>query len=383
MSQQIGVRLLLGDGRLYDTNTHAAEVNVKDFYTQRQRAYYDCGVRKIEATQGAEIILRGTYKSDGVLSWTAPSALFKPDRDSLLGDIVAQGGRRHIVLYGPPGTAKTTTAVRAALAISEKPPVVVTFKAEDSASGLWGHYMPSGETSWTWHDNPLLTAWREGRVAVLNEIDHASEDVSNLMHNFLDDPEVAEVTLPTGETVRPQPGFFAIATMNGQPSDLNAAVRSRLRCRIPVMLPCAEQLAELPPDIAVACSKLYATATDKMAGPQVDYRTMVAFADMRADYGDAAKAAFYATGEIELSLAILEATVVAKSETTPEQWAAYNERQAAKGAPVEAAAVEAAQPKASGARGAAMARRWADPAQREAMSARIREGMAARRAAKS
>lgn len=160
----------------------------------------------------------------------------------------------HVLLFGPRGVAKTTTAVEAA-----RPGQVVfqtTFTAEASAAQYLGHFVPKGN-EFVWHKGPFQRAWEEGGLLVINEIDHASEDVSNLLHALLDGGLGAYLTLPTGETIHPAPGFRTIATMNGIPSDLHHAVLDRFSTRIPVTMPSEGQLASLPPAVAETCRMLY------------------------------------------------------------------------------------------------------------------------------
>lgn len=146
----------------------------------------------------------------------------------------------NVVLYGPPGTGKT-------LAASKRDKVYsVTVTMETPAAELRGHYLPRGD-SFEWHDGPAIRAWREGARLVLNEIDQASGDAATFLHAILDDPDVARLTLPTGETVRPARGFHVVATTNAAdlPLVLPEALLDRFAARIHVDAPHPQALSAL------------------------------------------------------------------------------------------------------------------------------------------
>lgn len=159
-----------------------------------------------------------------------------------LDGVLASG--QNILLFGPPGTGKTRIATSSSS-------YSITLTEETPAAELRGHYIPDG-TRFKWHDGPGMRAWREGARVVLNEIDKASGDALVFLHALLDDPEVARLTLPTGETVRPAPGFQAIATMNGTPDDLSPALLDRLSVRVHITEPHPAALAKLAPELANA-----------------------------------------------------------------------------------------------------------------------------------
>lgn len=149
------------------------------------------------------------------------------------------------LLYGPPGTGKTTAAIRMG-----QPEKVfnVTLTEETPAAELRGHYVPvKGE--FVWRDGVIASAWRTGSRLVLNEIDHGSGDVLTLLMVALDDPEVAMLSLPTGETIRPEPGYHVVATMNGEPGDLPPAVHDRFPITRRIGEPHPDAVKSLPSDL--------------------------------------------------------------------------------------------------------------------------------------
>src|SRR5207244_1607050 len=113
---------------------------------------------------------------------------------------------------------------------------------------LRGHFIPKGQ-EFIWMDGPALTAFRLGSRLVLNEIDKASGDALTFCHALLDDPGIARITLPTGETVIPHEDFHVIATMNGEPEDLPDALRDRFAVRIHIDKLHPEAVEALPKDL--------------------------------------------------------------------------------------------------------------------------------------
>ncbi len=202
--------------------------------------------------------------------------------DVLLATAEPEGGN-HVLLYGPRGTGKTTSAARARfLSPDETPQPVysITLTSEQSAASLWGHWMPKGD-QFVWNDGPMLRAWKEGALLVINEIDHASEDVQNVLHVLLDDPEVAQFTLPTGETVRPGKGFRCIATMNGFPEDIAEPVLDRFSLTVDVDRPSTEMIEALPEDLREEARWQYKHVDDERGEPAVTYRQLEMFASLR------------------------------------------------------------------------------------------------------
>jgi MoxR-like ATPase len=159
-------------------------------------------------------------------------------------------GRFPVVLWGVPGTGKTTAAVRMNVLPGQKV-FNVTLTEDTPAAELRGHYVPRRGT-FVWRDGPGVAAWRAGARLVLNEIDRAGGDLLTLLMAILDEREAAMLTLPTGEDVRPAPGFSVVATMNGDPgTDLRPALRDRFTdIEVDAIHP--DALAGLSPDLRPA-----------------------------------------------------------------------------------------------------------------------------------
>ncbi len=169
-----------------------------------------------------------------------------PECWALFHDVVAFSDR--ILLYGPPGTGKTRCALKVGLA-ADQPTYSVILTEETPAAELRGHWIPSSSGHFVWLDGVAVRAWKTGGRLVLDEIDHASGDVMNFLMAIIDAQETGCLTLPSGETVRPAPGFSVIATMNGNPEQLPPALRDRLTVTIDIDAVHPDALAALPPHI--------------------------------------------------------------------------------------------------------------------------------------
>jgi len=170
-----------------------------------------------------------------------------------------------LVLYGRVGTGKTTMAVNT----FKGDCYILTLHADMVVQELIGHYIPKGG-EFVWQDGVATRAWREGKPLILNEIDEAANAVMTILHALLDDFEVAQLTLPTGETIKPKEGYKVIATMNGKPEDLPIAVKDRLAVRIKI---------DTPPkglDLAPAIQKALNNSYDD-ANPVMTTREAIAF----------------------------------------------------------------------------------------------------------
>jgi len=159
------------------------------------------------------------------------------------------------------------------------------------AAELRGHFgLKSGE--YVWMDGPCVSSWRKGARLVLNELEKASGDAQTFLLGILDDPGIASITLPTGETVRPDSGFRCVATMNGDPDvDLNPALRDRFPIAINIDRIAPDALLALPEDIR---NVVYNCSVVKDAQRRISVRSWNEFARLREEHNPtlAAKAVF-------------------------------------------------------------------------------------------
>lgn len=226
-------------------------------------------------------------------------------------------GAYRVLLYGPPGTGKTTSAYNAAKALG-KSVYNVTLSDETPAAELRGHFVPAG-TEWKWMHGPAVRAYLEGAILILDEIDKASQDALDFLHGLLNDPDIARLTLPNGETITPKAGFQCIATMNGELEDLQPALQDRFSIAIEVTKPHPDAIAALPNDLQSAAK----TVEDyENAQRPATLRRWAAFAMLRElpDVGAewAAKAVFaHRAGELLDAVSFKAAKSATATKTKP------------------------------------------------------------------
>lgn len=195
------------------------------------------------------------------------------------------------LLYGPPGTGKTTLGFA-----DGKEVYYVPLHEETSPSELIGHFVPVGDR-FVWFDGPVLMAWSKGARLILDEIDQAGGSTMSILRAILNDPEVARLTLPdpalaemdndemaaiiaAGDglrTVTPQEGFQVIATMNGDPQDLDAPLLDRFEAVFHVKETNPEAIKALPEDLRES-AKRTAVGDDER---RIGLRRWKAFAQLR------------------------------------------------------------------------------------------------------
>jgi MoxR-like ATPase len=204
-----------------------------------------------------------------------------------LVETVAKASRT-LLLYGPPGTGKTYAGHTSGL--DGRPLETVTLTPDMAAAELRGHYVPSGG-EFKWQDGPVIRAWRTGARIVVNEIDKAGGDVLSFLLVALDSPSTAALTLPTGETVRPDPRFQAFGTMNGEPSqDLPEPLRDRFPAALHIDEPHPAGIDALPADLRDAAR---GTVCAESADRRITLRAWLAFASMRPIVGEDIAAAVH------------------------------------------------------------------------------------------
>lgn len=198
----------------------------------------------------------------------------KRDNWSVIDAVIATS--RRVLLFGLPGTGKTYAA--ATRNVEDDTAVYqVTLTPETPAAEVRGHYLPKG-MEMLWADGPGIRSWREGARFVINEIDKASDDTLTFLNALLDDPEFAEMTLPTGEVVRPTEGFHVVATMNGHPLDLPTSLQDRFPVTIEVVDVNPGAIQALPKDLQVAARESALVPSDER---RLSVRMWMEFASLR------------------------------------------------------------------------------------------------------
>ena len=153
---------------------------------------------------------------------------------------------RIIYVWGPPGCGKTYGAFH--FGRIENGFYAVTLTDETSAAELRGHFLFRGGDA-VWHDGPFVRAMREGKRLVINEIGNANADVLALLFPILESLKTAEITLPSGETIRPATGFHVVATDNRPPDQLPEALDDRFGVYVRVSEPHPNAIAQLHPQL--------------------------------------------------------------------------------------------------------------------------------------
>jgi len=168
------------------------------------------------------------------------------------------------LLWGPAGTHKSTACATHDLGISSLERFSIS--PETSWPELRGHWLdgPHGYQFW---QGPCVRSWLNGSRAVVDEIDQAGGDTIAGLHMWLDDIEIASMTLPTGETVKPKEGFRCFATSNHDPKTaLPEALADRFVIKRFVSHPNPVMLASFVPELRVAAAySLYSSESGRVA----------------------------------------------------------------------------------------------------------------------
>jgi len=132
-----------------------------------------------------------------------------------------------VLLWGPPGNGKTKSA-QIITKIFNRRLIDITFTPETPGYEVRGNMYPQVDGTLKWTDGPLLDSFRSGHTLCANELHRAGDDTQALLLAATSDKDVAMLTLPTGEEVRPHNDFKIIATMNENPKDtLDSALDDR------------------------------------------------------------------------------------------------------------------------------------------------------------
>lgn len=192
------------------------------------------------------------------------------DAWSLVNTLIAapiNEGSFRICLYGPPGIGKTLTPIKQLRAQGYEV-FIAGITEETPMSELRGHFVLKGN-DFHWHDGVMIRAWRASHgpkpvALIINEIDKSPGDVLSFFHTLLDDPQVAEIHLPTGEVLKPNlDNIRYVATMNGVPQDLPAPLRSRFPVTIGIVEVHPDALASLPTNLQGAAKNILENAKER------------------------------------------------------------------------------------------------------------------------
>lgn len=153
-----------------------------------------------------------------------------------------------IMLVGPPGTGKSTTAW---LLVGGQRLTITEGTAVEDLLGMF--HLVKGET--IWKDGPAARAMRNGTALILDEIDKYSPEVGSLLYALLDDDP--QVTLPSGEHIKAKKGYSVIATSNANVSALPEAILDRMEAVVIAAVPHPEAMAKLKNEEKAAVESHY------------------------------------------------------------------------------------------------------------------------------
>jgi len=146
----------------------------------------------------------------------------------------AQSAGLNVLLYGPTGPGKTTSAI--AYAASKSLPVfMVSGTVSLEASQLFGRYIPDGAGGFIWQDGGVTELVRHGGVLILDEVNFIPSKIATVLFPLL--AQTRHITLldHKGETIKAHPNLLIVGTMNPGyvgTQDLNAAFRNRFSIQI-------------------------------------------------------------------------------------------------------------------------------------------------------
>lgn len=159
---------------------------------------------------------------------------------------------RVVYIWGRPGTGKTHAAYY--LGTTSNGIFPLTMTQDTPSSEARGHYVPEGDR-FVWQDGMFTAAMRAGGRLIVNEITHAPAEILALAYAVFESPETAQLMLPTGEIVRPAPGFQVVVTDNEPPNALPEALQDRFNAKLEITTPHPDALARLRPELRHAAER--------------------------------------------------------------------------------------------------------------------------------
>lgn len=143
-----------------------------------------------------------------------------------------------VLVIGPPGTGKSTTAINVA-GIKHRITMTETTSREDLI-GMF--HLVDGATKWV--DGPITAAMRNGEAVLTDEIDRYSPECASLFYGVIDDKP--HIVLPNGEIIHAVDGYRMIMTSNEGLDTLPPAVQDRIELVLYAGTPHDAAVSHLP-----------------------------------------------------------------------------------------------------------------------------------------
>ena len=191
-------------------------------------------------------------------------------------------------IEGAPGLGKTYIGLNSRA--GETPVYQITFNPDQAVQELQGTYIPTESGAWVWRDGPILRAFRNGGLLILNEMGRASDAVLDFLIAITDSKESAYITLMNGETVARHSDLRIVATSNSSFNKLPEALQDRFEARLKVTAPNPQIINELnrqSPGLGSMVSRSYARE-DKV--PAITSREAFAYLRLTNSIGSEAAA---------------------------------------------------------------------------------------------
>lgn len=135
---------------------------------------------------------------------------------------LAQREGLNLLLWGPPGTSKSTMARNVFDREIKKEVFQVSLSEGTSAAELRGYDRIDSEGKFKFFEGACTQARRKGSRLILNEVHRAYGDAMDYLLAVLDSSEVGQEMAPDGSIIKIEKGFHVIATSNVDPKHMSS-----------------------------------------------------------------------------------------------------------------------------------------------------------------